>query len=112
MDNMYFDSPLNISRMLRKQATDNPDHIFCRWDGGSISYLQLDCAVDTLAFRLDEQGLGQGDRVMTMLGHHPDHIITMLALMRLGAVNVPVNTALRGDSLNYIYQHCEPKAVI
>ncbi|MGP1615351.1 MAG: AMP-binding protein, partial [Pollutimonas bauzanensis] len=112
MAHMYFDSPLTIGRMLRQRAAQDPDHVFCRWDTGSFTCRQLDDTVDALAFKFNEQGLGRGDRVMTMLGHHPDHIVTMLALMRLGAVVVPVNTALRGDSLNYLYRHCEPAAIV
>ncbi|GAB2899097.1 ATP-dependent acyl-CoA ligase [Paralcaligenes ginsengisoli] len=65
-----------------------------------------------MAHRLLETGVASGHRVIVMLPHHPDHIFVLLALIRLGAITVPVNTQLRGASLAYILENAEPTAVI
>ena len=102
----------SIGRLLRKQASAHPDHAFCCWNNISISYRQLDRSVDRLAHTLHSLGIRRGDRVAVMLPHHPEHLVTLLALMRMGAIIVPLNTQLQGASLQYQLQHSEPAAVI
>lgn len=47
-----------------------------------------------LATALAELGVGQGDRVATLMGKSAELVIAMLAVWRLGAVQVPLFTAL------------------
>lgn len=101
-----------ITQLLRHQSRQHPDHVVCRWGDERITYGELDRRVDHMACELRQAGLGPGDRVPLMLPQHPDHIVVFLGLLRLGAIVVPVNTQLRGDSLRYILQHSEPSAII
>jgi crotonobetaine/carnitine-CoA ligase len=50
--------------------------------------------------------------VAVILGNHPEHIYTFLALARLGATQIPVNVHLRALGLRYILEHSEARAVI
>lgn len=102
----------NIGSQLRKQARTHPDHAFCRWNDTVISYRQIDMSVDQLAHTLHALGIRRGDRVAVMLPHHPEHIITLLALIRMGVVTVPLNTQLQGASLQYQLGHSDPAAII
>ena len=43
--------------------------------------------------------MGNGDTVVSMLDNNIDAIVTWLAINKLCAVSVPINTALRGDFL-------------
>jgi len=108
----HINSMDTIGRLLRRRAQQNPDHIFCRWKNAQISYRQLDQSADRVAHELHALGVRQQDRIAVMLPHHPDHIVTLLALFRMGAIVVPVNTHLRGDSLRYILEHSVPAAII
>jgi crotonobetaine/carnitine-CoA ligase len=47
-----------------------------------------------------------------MFANHPDHIITFFALSKLAAVWVPINTNLRGESLEFILEKSAPHALI
>ena len=42
-----------------------------------------------------------GDRVVTILDTGPDAVISWLAINRLGAVTVPINTAYKGEFLRH-----------
>jgi crotonobetaine/carnitine-CoA ligase len=47
-----------------------------------------------------------------MLSHHLDHVVTFFALMELAAVQVPINTALKGLGLSHIFEHAHPAFLI
>ncbi|MSW96266.1 MAG: AMP-binding protein, partial [Actinobacteria bacterium] len=54
-------------------------------------------------------GLGAGDTLAVMLPNGLDFLDLWLGTTLLGAVLVPVNTALRGDGLRYIVEHCDAR---
>src|ERR1700680_1359578 len=47
-----------------------------------------------------------------MLGHHFDHVVAFFALIRAGAVQVPVNVHLRGAGLAHVLSHSEPSLLL
>jgi len=101
-----------ISSLLRARARQHADHVFCRWQDTQITYRQLDARVDSLRVTLAALGLERGQRAALMLGHHPDHVVTLLALIRMGVVVVPMNPQLRGASVRHVLEHAQPHAVI
>jgi len=109
---MYISATETISSLLRSRARQHAEHVFCRWQDTQITYRQLDARVDRLACTLAALGLERGQRAALMLAHHPDHIVTLLALMRMGVVAVPMNPQLRGASVRYVLEHARPQAVI
>jgi crotonobetaine/carnitine-CoA ligase len=108
----HIDPHITIGALLRERARLDPAHVFCRWEGRSITYAQLDREVDRLCAWLGRAGIARPSRVAVMLPHHPEHIVVLLALMRMGVVAVPVNPQLRGAGLDYILQQSEPAAII
>ncbi|GGH27910.1 ATP-dependent acyl-CoA ligase [Alsobacter metallidurans] len=92
-----------IGAMLRRQARERPDAVYLELTtGGRITYGQMDEDVDRVATGLGGIGVGFGDRVLVMMRNSAAYLQCWLALMRLGAVIVPVNTAFRGDFLDYV----------
>jgi crotonobetaine/carnitine-CoA ligase len=59
----------------------------------------MDQASNRLAFLLGKTGVAPGDRVATMLDNSVDAVCALLAIVKLGAVAVPLNTALRMEFL-------------
>lgn len=60
--------------------------------GETATYAEADAASDRIAAALDGLGLGVGDRVAVMLPNRLTYPLLFLALAKLGAVHVPVNT--------------------
>lgn len=60
----------------------------------SWSYAELDARATTLAQRLAALGVRQGDRVGTLLRNGPHVAVAVHALIRLGAILVPLNLRL------------------
>ncbi|MBV2145104.1 AMP-binding protein [Falsochrobactrum sp. TDYN1] len=108
----HIDTGLTVSDLLDARVREHGDRVFCRWKHEEITYAQLSERVDRLANGLLSSGIVAGSRVGVMLSHHPDHILVLLGLLRIGAIAVPINTHLRGDGLRYQLAHCEPQAII
>lgn len=108
----YFDGSENVPGLLEKAAAELPGHVVCRNGEHEITYADLDAAVNRAANGLAALGIGKGDRIALMLGHHIDHVVVFFAIMKLRAVIVPVNVALKGPSLAYQLSHSRPALVI
>ncbi|MBL8271698.1 AMP-binding protein [Steroidobacter sp.] len=76
----------------------------------SYDALRLRC--NQVANFLAAQGVGQGDRVLVMLGNVVPLWETMLAVIKLGAVMIPATTLLDGADLEDRIERGRVKAVI
>jgi crotonobetaine/carnitine-CoA ligase len=102
----------SISDLLDRRARDDSAKPFCVFDGSVVSFGELQQRVNSLAKGFAALGIRPGDRVAVMLANHPEHLMVFLALVRLGATQVPVNIHLRGLGLQYVLTHSEARAVV
>jgi crotonobetaine/carnitine-CoA ligase len=97
--------------LLAARAASSPEAIYATFDGEPISFAQLHEKSDSVAVELRRLGVARGDRVALMLRNSPDSLAALFGIAKCGAVWVPVNVMLRGDGLNYLLEHCDPKVV-
>lgn len=101
-----------LRQVMDEQARTDPDRIFCTFGDRALRFGEFDAAVNRVANGLLAHGLEPGDRVALMLPSHPDHMVCILALAKVGLVRVPVNTALQGASLDYPFEAFAVDALI
>src|SRR3954462_934386 len=77
-----------------------------------LTYDRLFSQADSLAAGLAASGLGKGDRVAFFLGNRPEFVIAYLAVIRLGAVMVPINLAYRRREIAHMLSDAEPRLMI
>lgn len=109
---VYVDDTLTIPRLLERRAQSDGLATFCVFEDRTVTFGWLNDAVTRVARELRNLGIRPGDLVGVMLPNHPEHIATMLALIKSGAIWVPINAQLRGPSLSYVVEHAEPRAII
>jgi malonyl-CoA/methylmalonyl-CoA synthetase len=82
--------------------------------GGALdwSYQELLARADAVAAGLDRRGIGPGDRVACLLGNGPELVLLHLALLRLGAVLVPINLAYRRREVGHILKDAAPRLLV
>jgi acyl-CoA synthetase (AMP-forming)/AMP-acid ligase II len=73
-------------------------------DGARISFREFARATLQCANALNALGVGPGTHVAVMLPNVPAYVVTWMALARLGAVMVPVNTQYKPRELEYVLQ--------
>jgi malonyl-CoA/methylmalonyl-CoA synthetase len=76
------------------------------------SYDGLFAAAEALAAGLAALGVRKGDRVAFFLGNRPELVVAYLAVIRLGAVMVPINLAYRRREIAHMLTDAEPRLMI
>jgi crotonobetaine/carnitine-CoA ligase len=78
-----------------------PDKVMLDFSGELYTYSEVDRLSTRMANALATQGVTAGATVLTMLDNNIDAVITWLAINKLCAVSVPINTALKGEFLRH-----------
>lgn len=91
-----------VAQVLAKRATQHGDKTWIICDGHSYSYAEMNERSDRLAAGLRQKGVAKGDTVLLMLNDGIDILLAWVALAKIGAMEVPVNTHLKGNVLAHI----------
>jgi malonyl-CoA/methylmalonyl-CoA synthetase len=84
-------------------------------EGGAetiLSYGDLFARADALAAGLAARGVVKGDRVAFFLGNRPEFVLAYLAVIRLGAVMVPINLAYRQREITHMLEDAAPRLLV
>lgn len=104
--------------ILSHQARTRGDQPFLRMIGPDfrgqkfITYGEMELRTRKLANSFQALGIAQGDRVMILLRNSIEFVETWLALHRLGAVAVTVNTAYRGIFLEHVAENSAARFIV
>jgi fatty-acyl-CoA synthase len=79
---------------------------------GTLTYSEVDTRTNALAHALSDNGIGEGDGVGVMCRNHRGFVEATLALSKLGADALYLNTAFAGPQLTEVVQREKPKALI
>ena len=80
--------------------------------GERFTFAELSARVDAVAKGLLELGVAPGDKVALWMVNRPEWIDAMFAIMKIGAVLVPMNTRFRTDDMAYILGQSDAAVVI
>ena len=101
-----------VGDMLAHQAMCIPDKTALKFRENQYSYRELNTSVNRLAHGLTGQGIGKGDRVAVLSRNCDMIFISWFALMKIGAVMVPVNWLYKAEEVQYIVNHSEVGMII
>ncbi|MDX1504145.1 MAG: AMP-binding protein, partial [Spongiibacter sp.] len=90
-----------INAVLRRALEANPDREFLDFLGKKFSVADLDRQACRLANGLSALGVSKGQTVATLLDNSEDAVFIWLAINKLGAISVPINTAYKGEFLRH-----------
>src|SRR3954467_8611303 len=91
----------NFAEQLSAAVADDPDHPAVKLDDVVLSYGVLDAAVARCAGLLRANGVRAGDRVGLQMPNVPYFPIVYYAVLRVGAVVVPMNPLLKDREVAY-----------
>ena len=91
----------NLAVILSESARRTPDYPVAVFDGGQLTYRQLDQASDRVAASLAAAGIKPGERIALQLPNIPQFLISYFGILKAGAVVVPLNVLLRAPEIAY-----------
>jgi crotonobetaine/carnitine-CoA ligase len=101
-----------VVHMLRRGARLQPDRPAVRDASGELDYIGLLERTAVAGGALAELGVGRGDPVLLMLENNLEHVLAWFGASWIGALEVPVNTALMAPQLAFIANDCEAKVLV
>jgi len=98
---------------LRRAAQAWPQRVAWTFDPGrQFTFAEVDRLSAGYAQVLHSRGVGHGDRIAVMIANEPAFPLTWLALARLGAVMVPVNTRYQSADTEHVLRASTATAIV
>jgi amino acid adenylation domain-containing protein/non-ribosomal peptide synthase protein (TIGR01720 family) len=85
-----YDREALIHRLFEAQAARTPGAVAAVFQGGEITYAELDRLANRLAHRLARLGAGPGDLVAVYVPRTPELLVAVLGILKAGAAYVPL----------------------
>ena len=104
--------PRNLSDLVARAAAEYPDKTALVRGETSVTWPELDSAVDSVAAGLAARGTAPGDRVGLLLANSIEFAVAYFAILRAGFVALPLNTAFTGDELAFQLQDSGARLVL
>ena len=106
--------PESLGDFVRDQAALYGDQPLAVWfeQDEALTYRQLDRNASALASGLAARGVRKGTHVALLCGNRPAFPVSWVALGRLGAVMIPVNTAYTSEEIAFILRDSDTQFLI
>jgi len=107
-------SKQDVGTLLEQAAERFGERVVLRFHPGeaSFTFRELDEEASRWANVLAGRGIGPGDHVAVMLPNVPGFPLAWLALARMGAVMVPLNTRYQSADLQYVLNDSDAVALV
>lgn len=103
---------ITAGEYLDRAVQNNGDKIALIYNDETLTYHQLADKVTNLAASLINLGVKQGDKVAIIMPNWPEMVIASQAIMKIGAVKVPMHSNFRTVEIATTLKHCEAKVLI
>ena len=108
----FGDMNSNIACWLTDRAGTEPDLPAIKQGEHVLSYAALDAAAARCATLLAERGVSAGDRVALIMPNVAYFPIAYYAILRLGAIVVPMNPLLKAGEVSYAWNDAGAKVAV
>ncbi|TFG04026.1 MAG: long-chain fatty acid--CoA ligase [Promethearchaeota archaeon] len=103
---------ISVYQFLEDAARDYPESIAIKFLDEEINYKELKDKADRLASALSDLGVKKGSLVATIIPNSPQFVISDFAILRLGAVHVPLSILHKAPDLLYELGESKAETVI
>ena len=90
-----------LPKIIEDKARQFPDHVVFQFRDDPITLEEFNARINQAANGFLELGVKHGDKVAIMLPNNPEFLYVWFGLNKIGACEVPVNVALKGQGLAY-----------
>jgi carnitine-CoA ligase len=101
-----------IHGLLERQAAKYGDRTFLYFMEKELSFRALNDGANRAALGLEKLGIKKNDKVAIMMDNSPEFLFTWFGICKLGAIEVPLNTAHKGDILTYMVDKSDSRLLV
>ena len=101
-----------LPHMFEAQVERSPDAIAIEFEEQSLTYLELDRRANTLACRLQEEGIGPEQLVGIHMLRSLEMVISILAILKAGGAYVPLDPENPQDRIAYMAAETRLKVLL
>jgi acyl-CoA synthetase (AMP-forming)/AMP-acid ligase II len=101
-----------LHEWLEAHARERPDRVALVCDSRRYTYRDIDTSAERLAATLQASSVVRGDRVAIYLDNCAEAVVSIFAVLKAGAVFMPVNPQTKADKLTYLLNDSGARAVI
>ena len=101
-----------LHEWLEAHARERPDRIALVCDSQRYTYRDINTSAERLAATLQANSVARGDRVAIYLDNCAEAVVSIFAVLKAGAVFMPVNPQTKADKLAYLLNDSGARAVI
>jgi len=102
----------NLYQILLKSIQEYPGKKGIQFKNTQLSYKEIDHVINRLANGFKNLGINPGDRIGLSLPNVPHYILSFFALLKIGAIVVPISVYDKGDDIRYRLNDSEVKGII
>jgi amino acid adenylation domain-containing protein len=103
---------MRAEQFLETSARRFPDKVALIVGENRFTYQDLNAMANRLAHGLRRGGVERGERVILFLDNSAEAVISIFAVLKIGAVFSMVNPSAKTDKLAYILNNCRARAVV
>jgi long-chain acyl-CoA synthetase len=78
----------------------------------TYTYTSVNQKINQVAHGFRKLGIPRGSRIGLFLSNCPEYLFAYFGIIKLGCINVPINTFLASEELQFILNDCEISAVV
>lgn len=101
-----------LTNILEDKARTHENHVVFQFRDYPITFGELNERINKVANGFQKLGVKKGDKVAMMLPNCPEFLYTWFGLNKIGAVEVPINLALKGPGLAYQLTQSDSVALV
>ena len=106
------DDNSSLAHTFKKTVEKFGNRNFIYFENQTLTYSEVDQAVNIFAKKLIDDGVVHGDKVVLFMENRPEYITSILALNKIGAIGVLINTSLTGKPLIHCINSSDSKKCI
>lgn len=101
-----------IVELFEEQVEKTPNRVALLYEGGQMTYQEMNERVNQLAHFLRSKGITRDDRVVLFGDRSKEFLIAMYAVMKAGGAYVPVDPTHPMERIQFIIKDCHAKLVL
>lgn len=102
----------NIADLFEHAVDAAPQNLAIKVGDRAVTFAELEADSNRLAHYLSSQGVVPGDHVAIYAKNSVEHVVAMLAIVKVRAVMINVNYRYVEGELNYLFENADVVAVI